>query len=80
MLLKANPKGGAPMKRMGAVDYREDYPGFQYKIGYCRCGEKVLITPDERNELIERFTSRERTIGSVAKHFAVKILRRIGED
>lgn len=50
------------MTRLGAIDWGKGQYSFQYKLGYCPCGDKILATPDELREIIEAFgflTARE---------------------
>lgn len=46
--------------KLGAIDWGEGYSGFQFKLGYCKCGEKVLATGDELTEIVEAFNYLER--------------------
>lgn len=49
-MLNANPKGGRPMTRIGAVEVEDGL--IKYKIGYCACGGKILITRDDAERLL----------------------------
>lgn len=75
-MLKKNPKGGKPMK-LGAIDWHSTLAGFRYKLGYCECGEKILATPDELEEIVNAFSYllddqplRKRAVAYLTRRFA----------
>lgn len=75
-MLRANPHGGRPIGKLGKIDWDSSYPGFQYKLGYCECGKKVLATPDELTEIVNTFEyliERERVI----KRLAIYLLKKL---
>lgn len=79
MLLKKNPKGGKPMTGYGAISYDESSPGFQYKLGYCRCGKAILATPKEIGELATafRYLAKRR---NVVRSLAITTLRKLADQ
>ena len=55
-MLRQNPKGGKPLARYGGIDWDETYAGFQYKLGYCQCSKKILVTADELAQIVNTFS------------------------
>lgn len=63
--------------KLGAIDWDATCGGFQYKIGYCGCGAKVLATGEELTELVGEFgymaTRRRRMMKNVALYLLKKL-------
>ena len=69
------------MKQLVAREFgHPGYPGGSlFRIGYCRCGEKVLIDKEEAAILANEFSWLYKREGMVKK-VAVRLLKRLAED
>jgi len=63
-MLRANPLGGRPMSRLGAIEVDEG--SIKWKIGYCQCGKKILVDRGEMTELVDQF-------GYLVEHPAIRV-------
>jgi len=64
------------MTKLGAIDWDETYAGFQYKLGYCVCGKKILATSDELQEVVTSFGYLE-TRGNLTKRLVIHLLKKL---
>lgn len=64
------------MSRIGAIDWDETINHFQYKLGYCACGKKILATPDEVREIANTFEG-FRTKIPLRRRIALRLAKRL---
>lgn len=65
------------MNKLGAIDWDATTAGFQYKLGYCQCGAKILATGEELAEIVEEFGSLSTRKGRIIKRVAEFLLRQL---
>lgn len=77
-MLRRNPKGGNAMSKIGAIDWDDSRREFQYKLGYCSCGSKILATKDEVEEIVNSlgYLGRRK---NVLRRSAIFLLNGIGD-
>jgi hypothetical protein len=63
--------------KLGSIDWDATCGGFQYKIGYCGCGAKVLASSEELTELVGEFGYMASRRRKIMKGLVLALLRRL---